>query len=154
MAWEIPNPWPRRRRSGLSRNQAREELRLLPAGQGTGPVRGGEFLPVFVQEVRNLDHELDQDVQTDAIRGQRSLRVDGLVVRPLVPGAPRFPGDLHACLRVCPDGRYAVNVGFTLAEKTSLFNTPNYPEYLSGYNAFNSTVVHGLQNLFRPGTCS
>ena len=30
-----------------------------------------------------------------------------------------------------------------------LFNTPNYPEYPSGYNAFNSTVVHGLQNLFQ-----
>ena len=30
-----------------------------------------------------------------------------------------------------------------------LFNTPNYPEYSSGYNAFNSTVVHGLQNLFQ-----
>ena len=26
---------------------------------------------------------------------------------------------------------------------------PNYPEYPSGYNAFNSTVVHGLQNLFQ-----
>ena len=30
-----------------------------------------------------------------------------------------------------------------------LFNTPNYPEYPSGYNAFNSTVVHGLENLFQ-----
>jgi hypothetical protein len=30
-----------------------------------------------------------------------------------------------------------------------LFNTPNYPEYPSGYNAFNSTVVHGLQILFQ-----
>ena len=30
-----------------------------------------------------------------------------------------------------------------------LFSTPNYPEYPSGYNAFNSTVVHGLQNLFQ-----
>jgi len=30
-----------------------------------------------------------------------------------------------------------------------LFSTPNYPEYPSGYNAFNSTVVHGLENLFR-----
>jgi hypothetical protein len=30
-----------------------------------------------------------------------------------------------------------------------LFNTPNYPEYPSGYNAFNSTVVHGLQNVFQ-----
>jgi hypothetical protein len=32
-----------------------------------------------------------------------------------------------------------------------LFNTPNYPEYPSGYNAFNSTVVHGLENLFQTG---
>jgi len=32
-----------------------------------------------------------------------------------------------------------------------LFNTPNYPEYPSGYNAFNSTVVHGLENLFQAG---
>jgi hypothetical protein len=30
-----------------------------------------------------------------------------------------------------------------------LFPTPNYPEYPSGYNAFNSTVVHGLENLFQ-----
>jgi hypothetical protein len=30
-----------------------------------------------------------------------------------------------------------------------LFSTPNYPEYPSGYNAFNSTVVHGLQDLFQ-----
>ena len=27
--------------------------------------------------------------------------------------------------------------------------TPNYPEYPSGYNAFNSTVSHGLENLFQ-----
>src|SRR4029077_633005 len=27
--------------------------------------------------------------------------------------------------------------------------TPNYPEYPSGYNAFNSTVTHGLENLFQ-----
>jgi hypothetical protein len=32
-----------------------------------------------------------------------------------------------------------------------LFSTPNYPEYPSGYNAFNSTVVHGLENLFQTG---
>jgi hypothetical protein len=30
-----------------------------------------------------------------------------------------------------------------------LFNTPNYPEYPSGYNAFNSTVVNGLENVFQ-----
>ena len=30
-----------------------------------------------------------------------------------------------------------------------LFNTPNYPEYSSGYNVFNSTVVHGLEGLFQ-----
>jgi hypothetical protein len=27
--------------------------------------------------------------------------------------------------------------------------TPPYPEYPSGYNAFNSTVTHGLENLFK-----
>ena len=27
--------------------------------------------------------------------------------------------------------------------------TPHYPEYPSGYNAFNSTVTHGLENLFQ-----
>jgi hypothetical protein len=27
--------------------------------------------------------------------------------------------------------------------------TPNYPEYPSGYNVFNSTVTHGLENLFQ-----
>jgi hypothetical protein len=27
--------------------------------------------------------------------------------------------------------------------------TPNYPEYPSGYNAFNSTVTNGLENLFQ-----
>jgi len=26
--------------------------------------------------------------------------------------------------------------------------TPNYPEYPSGYNAFNSTVTHGIENVF------
>jgi hypothetical protein len=30
-----------------------------------------------------------------------------------------------------------------------VFNNPNYPEYPSGYNVFNSTVVHGLENLFQ-----
>src|SRR5271154_3741625 len=41
---------------------------------------------------------------------------------PLVRGAPRFPGDLDACPRVCLYDRYARNAGFTLAEKTSLFS--------------------------------
>jgi hypothetical protein len=27
--------------------------------------------------------------------------------------------------------------------------TPNYPEYPSGYNAYNSTLTHGLENLFQ-----
>jgi hypothetical protein len=30
-----------------------------------------------------------------------------------------------------------------------LLTTPPYPEYPSGYNAFNSTVTHGLEDLFR-----
>jgi hypothetical protein len=30
-----------------------------------------------------------------------------------------------------------------------LIATPNYPEYPSGYNAFNSTLTHGLENLFQ-----
>jgi hypothetical protein len=30
-----------------------------------------------------------------------------------------------------------------------LIATPNYPEYPSGYNAFTSTVTHGLENLFQ-----
>ena len=30
-----------------------------------------------------------------------------------------------------------------------MITTPPYPEYPSGYNAFNSTVAHGLQNLFQ-----
>ena len=30
-----------------------------------------------------------------------------------------------------------------------LITTPPYPEYPSGYNAFNSTVAHGLENLFQ-----
>ena len=29
-----------------------------------------------------------------------------------------------------------------------MITTPPYPEYPSGYNAFNSTVVHGLKELF------
>jgi hypothetical protein len=45
------------------------------------------------------------------------------VVRPLVPGAPRRPGDLLLCPRVCPLARYAANAGFTLAEKTSMGQT-------------------------------
>jgi hypothetical protein len=30
-----------------------------------------------------------------------------------------------------------------------LIAAPNYPEYPSGYNVFNSTVTHGLENLFQ-----
>ena len=30
-----------------------------------------------------------------------------------------------------------------------MITTPPYPEYPSGYNAFNSTVAHGLENLFQ-----
>jgi hypothetical protein len=30
-----------------------------------------------------------------------------------------------------------------------LIATPNYPEYPSGYNAYNSTLTHGLENLFQ-----
>ena len=32
---------------------------------------------------------------------------------------------------------------------TPMITTPPYPEYPSGYNAFNSTVAHGLENLFQ-----
>jgi len=32
---------------------------------------------------------------------------------------------------------------------TPMIMTPPYPEYPSGYNAFNSTVAHGLENLFQ-----
>jgi hypothetical protein len=42
------------------------------------------------------------------------------MARPLVPGAPRLPGDLQICPRVCPYDCYAENAGFTLAEKTSM----------------------------------
>jgi hypothetical protein len=35
-------------------------------------------------------------------------------------GAPRLPTDLLICLRVCPDARYALFAGFTVAGKTSL----------------------------------
>jgi hypothetical protein len=38
----------------LVAESGQDELRLLPAGQGTGPVPGAEFLPVLPQEVRNL----------------------------------------------------------------------------------------------------
>ena len=30
-----------------------------------------------------------------------------------------------------------------------LIANPNYPEYPSGYNAYNSTLTHGLENLFQ-----
>ena len=53
----------------LAAEPGKDELRLLPAGQGTGPVPGAEFLPVLLQEVRNLDHELDRDVKRDPIMG-------------------------------------------------------------------------------------
>jgi hypothetical protein len=42
------------------------------------------------------------------------------LARPLLPGAPRLLRDLRLCPRVCPDDRYAIFVGFILAEKTSL----------------------------------
>ena len=42
------------------------------------------------------------------------------MVRPLVPGAPRLPGDLLICPCVCPDDRYAANARVTIAEKTSI----------------------------------
>ena len=32
---------------------------------------------------------------------------------------------------------------------TPMITNPPYPEYPSGYNAFNSTVSHGLENLFQ-----
>jgi hypothetical protein len=32
---------------------------------------------------------------------------------------------------------------------TPLLTTPPYPDYPSGYNAVNSTVIHGLEDLFR-----
>ena len=32
---------------------------------------------------------------------------------------------------------------------TPLLTTPPYPDYPSGYNAFNSTVTHGLEDLFQ-----
>src|SRR6185437_15872136 len=53
--------------AGLVAEPGEDELRLLPAGQGTGPVPGAEFLPVLLQEVRNLDHELDRDIKRDTI---------------------------------------------------------------------------------------
>jgi hypothetical protein len=41
----------------------------------------------------------------------------------------------------------------TVADPTwvPLLTTPPYPEYPSGYNVVNSTVTHGLEELFEPG---
>ena len=44
------------------------------------------------------------------------------------------------------DGNPATSADTTWAP---MITTPPYPEYPSGYNAFNSTVAHGLQNLFQ-----
>src|SRR5215470_475916 len=51
----------------------------------------------------------------DSTRSLRNRK--GSWSRPLVPGAPRSPGDLHACPRVCLYDRYARNAGFTLLRK-------------------------------------
>jgi len=37
----------------------------------------------------------------------------------------------------------------TVADPTWVLTTPPYPEYPSGYNVVNSTVSHGLEDLFR-----
>jgi hypothetical protein len=51
----------------------------------------------------------------------RSLRVrQGLLARPLVPGAPRLLWDACPCLRVFLRGRYAWIDGFTQAENPSI----------------------------------
>ena len=44
------------------------------------------------------------------------------------------------------DGNPATSADTTWAP---MITTPPYPEYPSGYNAFNSTVAHGLENLFQ-----
>jgi Co/Zn/Cd efflux system component len=98
-----------------------DELRLLPAGQGTCSAPGAEFLPVPSQEARNLDHERERDVENDAIIDHAEPSVQlGLVVRPLVPGLRAPPGtSRYVRVSACP-GSYMLVDRLCLTEKTSL----------------------------------
>src|SRR6266702_5115712 len=97
------------------------EDRLLPAGQGTRPVPGTELAPVICQQPGHEHHQWQRDVKNDTI-GQHAEPPGrrGILVETSSTGGSAFPRDLYACPRVCPDGRYAANAGFTLTEKTSV----------------------------------
>jgi hypothetical protein len=64
-------------------------------------------------------------VRACRLRSTRSLWVrQGLLARPLVPGALRLPWDVCLCLRVFPCGRYASDDGFTLQVPRSRTRAP------------------------------
>src|SRR5208283_5119406 len=80
-----------------------------------------KLAPVLCQQARHEHRKLERDVKGDTI-GQHAEPPDrrGILVETSCTGGSAPPGDLLLCPRVCPDGRYAANDGFTLAEKTSM----------------------------------
>jgi hypothetical protein len=60
---------------------------------------------VLLQEVRNLDHELDRDVERDAIIEHAEPSGGRACGETSCTGAPRPPGDLLIYPRVCLDDR-------------------------------------------------
>jgi hypothetical protein len=73
------------------------------------------------QQARHEHHQWQRDVKDDTI-GQHAEppEPEGILVETSCTGGSAFPGDLGACPRVLYD-RYARNAGFTVAEKTSMF---------------------------------
>jgi hypothetical protein len=71
------------------------EDRPLAAGQGAGPVPGAKLAAVLRQQPGHEHRQLERDVKDDPI-GQHAEPPDGegLLARPLVPGAPRCLEDL------------------------------------------------------------
>src|SRR5208283_5452787 len=80
-----------------------------------------KLAPVLCQQARHEHRKLERDVKGDTI-GQHAEPPDrrGILVETSCTGGSAPPGDLLLCPRVCTDGRYAANDGFTLAEKTSM----------------------------------
>ena len=135
--------------SGRSRNQASTNTACFQQVRARAPARVPISRRWLCQQARHEQHQWQRDVKDDTI-GQHAEPPgrQGSWSRPLVPGAPRLPGDLQLCPRVCPYDRYAGNAGFTPAEKTSVGATgklPVAPDWLGGQSSFWS----GLNTSFR-----
>lgn len=120
MACQIPKPLPSRGMSGRSRNQAIAKTASFQQVKAR-PRRGADLAAMLGQQARHEHRQLEWDVKGDATRQHAEPPGRyGTLARPLVPGAPRPPGDLRLCPRVCPADRYATNAPLTVAEITSL----------------------------------